>query len=157
MSKNKEGNRSFGLHLSIILRRGQMYLDRELEPLNVRAGQIPILRILGIKDGINQESIRKFLHLDKGTIAKTIKPLIRNGYVTRKTDPRDKRAYQIFLTGKGREILPDVKDALAKWTEVLTTDFTEKEKDMAYDLLWRMSDNARKHLKHYGSEKNETA
>jgi hypothetical protein len=32
MLKNKEEVRSFGIHLSIILRRGQMYLDRELEP-----------------------------------------------------------------------------------------------------------------------------
>jgi DNA-binding MarR family transcriptional regulator len=121
--------------------------------LEVRSGQIPILRLLGIKDGINQESIRKFLHLDKGTIAKTIKPLISKGYVTRKTDPEDKRAYQIFLTGKGREILPDVKDALAKWTYALTSDFTEKEKNTAHDLLWRMSKNAREHLKHCGTEK----
>ena len=153
---NKESKR-FGIHLSIILRRGQRYLDRELKPLDVRAAQIPILRILEIKDGINQESIRKFLHLDKGTIAKTIKPLISKGYVTRKTDPRDKRAYQIFLTRKGREIMPEVKNAVAEWTEVLTADFTEEEKDTTYDLLSRMSKNARRHLKRYGSENNEEA
>ncbi|HKI49478.1 MAG TPA: MarR family transcriptional regulator [Desulfobacteria bacterium] len=157
MSTNKKEVRSFGIHLSIILRRGQMYLDRKLEPLDVRSGQIPILRLLGIKDGINQENIRKFLHLDKGTVAKTIKPLILKGYVTRKTDPRDKRAYQIFLTRKGHEIMPDVNGAIAVWTEALTADFTEKEKDTAHDLLSRMSKNARTHLKHYGSESNGKA
>lgn len=150
----KKESRSFGLHLSIILRRGQMYLDRKLEPFDVRAGQIPILRLLGIKDGINQESIRKFLHLDKGTIAKTIKPLINKGYITRKTDPKDKRAYQIFLTRKGREIMPDVKNAVTRWTDALTADFTEEEKETAYALLSRMSENARKYLKSYVSENN---
>jgi len=109
---------------------------------------------LGIKDGINQESIRKFLHLDKGTIAKAIKPLINKGYITRKTDPKDKRAYQIFLTRKGREIMPDVKNAVTRWTDALTADFTEEEKETAYALLSRMSENAIKYLKSYVSENN---
>jgi len=155
MYKNKKENRSFGLHLSIILRRGQMYLDREMEPFKVRSAHIPILRLLGIKDGINQESIRNFLHLDKGTIAKTIKPLISKGYISRKTDPKDKRAYQIFLTQKGREIMPDVKNAVTRWTDALTTDFTEEEKETAYALLSRMSENARRYLKNYVAENNE--
>ncbi len=140
-------NRRFGLHLSIILRRGQMYLDRQLEPFGVRAGQLPILRILGRKDGISQEGIRKFLHLDKGTIAKTIRPLLNAGYVTRKRDPKDKRAYQIFLTRKGREILPDLKDATTRWTDAITEGLTEEERDTAYALLSKMSENARRFLK----------
>ena len=153
----KNENRSFGLHLSIILRRGQMFLDLELEPLDVRAGQIPILRILGIRDGINQENIRKFLHLDKGTIAKAIKPLIGKGYITKKTDPQDKRAYIVFLTRRGREIMPDIKDALTIWTDALTANFTEEEKNTAYGLLSRMSENARKYLTRQGSRNHEKA
>ena len=152
---HKTQERTFGIHLSIILRRGKMYLDRELEPFDVRSSQIPILRLLGIKDGINQETIRKTLHLDKGTIAKTIKPLIHKGYVTRKTDPKDKRAYEIFLTHKGREIITDVKDAVTRWTDALTADFTEEEKETAYALLSRMSENARKYLKNSVPEKDE--
>jgi len=146
-------NRGFGIHLSIILRRGQMYLDRELAPLEVRAGQIPILRVLGIKDGIDQKSIRKYLHLDKGTVAKTILPLIDKGYVIRKTNPKDKRAYQIFLTRKGHKILPNVKDAVNRWMDALTVGFTEEEKETAYTLLSRMSENAREYLKDYISSR----
>ena len=139
-------NRSLVRHLSIVLRRGQMYLDRELKRFAVRSGQIPILRLLEIRDGINQESIRKYLHMDKGTIAKTIKPLITKGYITRKTNPEDKRAYQIFLTRKGREIMPDVKNAITIWTDALTAGFSEEEKETAYVLLSRMSENAMTYL-----------
>ena len=97
-----EEQMTFGRSLSIISRHGQMYLDRKLKPLHIRAGQIPILRLLGVKDGISQERIGKFFHLDKGTIAKTIRPLISEGYINRKTNPQDRRAYQVFLTRKGR-------------------------------------------------------
>jgi DNA-binding MarR family transcriptional regulator len=151
----KGQDRNFGRYLSIILRYGKIYLDRELESLDVRSGQIPIMRLLGIKDGINQESIRKYLHLDKGTVAKVIKPLINKGYIMRKTDPKDKRAYQIFLTRKGRGIMPDVKDALTRWTDALTADFTQEEEETAHALLSRMSENARRHLKSPGSGNNE--
>ena len=146
-------SKEFGIHLSIILRRGQMYLNREVNHLDVRAGQIPILRVLEIKDGIDQKSIRKYLHLDKGTIAKTIRPLIDKRYVIRKTNPRDKRANQIFLTRKGREIMPEVTDVVNRWMEALTAGFTEEEKEAAYTLVSRMSENARKCLKDQASSR----
>jgi len=149
----KRENKGFGIHLSVILRRGQMYLDRKLESLDIRAGQIPILRVLAIKDGIDQKSIRKYLHLDKGTVAKTIRPLIDKGYIIRKTNPEDKRAYQIFLTPKGHGIMPDVKDAVNGWMDSLTAGFTEEEKETAYALIWRMSENARESLKDYLSSR----
>jgi len=146
---------TFGRSLSIISRHGQMYLDRELKSLRVRSGQIPILRLLGVKDGISQERIGNFFRLDKGTIAKTIRPLINEGYITREKNPQDRRAYQVFLTQKGRNIIPDLKNAVITWTNILTADFTEEEKEMAHNLLSRMSDNAHEYLKNQSSEKDE--
>jgi DNA-binding MarR family transcriptional regulator len=124
-----------------------MYLDRDLKSLHVRSGQIPILRILEIRGGINQESIRRYLHLDKGSIAKNIRPLITEGYITRETDPSDKRSYRIFLTEKGREILPAVGEALEKWNHILTAGFSEEEKAAMAIFLSRMSENVRAHFK----------
>ena len=129
-----------------------MYLDRELEPLHIRSGQILILRLLGVQDGINQESIRKYFHLDKGTIAKTIRPLISEGYITRKTNPEDRRAYQNFLTERGRSVIPGLKKTVRGWIDILTADFTDAEEEMAYDLVSRMSDNAHRYLENYKSQ-----
>ena len=137
-----EEQTTLGRSLSIIWRHGQMYLDRELKPVHVRAGQIPILRLLGVQDGISQERIGKSFHLDKGTIAKAIRPLINAGYVTRKTNPQDRRAYQIFLTRKGRNIIPDLKRTVTGWADILMAGFDDEEKRMAHSLLSRMAENA---------------
>jgi DNA-binding MarR family transcriptional regulator len=145
---------TFGKSLSVILRHGQMYLDRELKPINIRAAQIAILGFLGIKDGVSQERIRRYLHLDKGTIAKSIRPLIKEGYINRVVNPEDRRAYQVFLTQNGRDIIPDLKNAVMTWTDILTADFTEEEKEMAHNLLSRMSDNAHEYLKNQISDKD---
>lgn len=141
-----EDDLTFNRFISIIGRFGQIYFDRELSPLNIGAGQIRILRALAIKDGINQERIRHLFHLDKGTVAKAIKPLIREGYITREKRPEDKRAYQIFLTDRGRSVMPTLKKTVYRWTDILTAGFTEEEKQSVNDLLFRMSENARNHV-----------
>lgn len=132
--------------ISLIGRCAQIYFDRELSRINIRSGQIRILRALEMKEGINQEYIRLLSHLDKATIAKTIKPLVREGYIERTRDPHDKRSYQISLTDKGREIMPMLKQTIRAWADILTAGFTEEEKRSVDNLLARMSENARHHL-----------
>lgn len=132
--------------ISFLGRCSQMYFDRDLSPINIRAGQIRILRALDVKNGINQEHIRHRSHLDKATIAKAIKPLVREGYIQRTKNPDDRRSYRISLTNKGREIMPVLKQAIRTWTDILTAGFTDEEKRIFDDLLKRMSENARHHL-----------
>lgn len=139
-------NSTFNRFISIISRCGQIYFDRELSPMNIGSGQIRILRALNKQDGINQERIRYLFHLDKGTVAKAVKPLIREGYITRKKDPDDKRAYKISLTDKGRDIIPKLNAVVHGWAEILTEGFSETEKQMVDDLLARMSEKARNQL-----------
>ena len=142
----KDHELTFNRFISIISRCSQVYFDRELNPIKIGSGQIRILRVLGIEDGISQEQIRLLFHLDKGTVAKAIKPLIREGYVRREINPEDKRAYRIFLTEKARDIMPALVQTISSWTDILTSGFTPEEKKSIEDLLSRMSENARSHL-----------
>jgi DNA-binding MarR family transcriptional regulator len=137
--------------ISFIGRCSQMYFDRKLSQTHIRSGQMRILRALEIRDGINQEHIRLLSHLDRATIAKTIKPLVREGYIQRTKNPDDKRAYQISLTDKGRELMPMLEQTIRAWTDILTAGFTDEEKRSLDDLLARMSENARHHLFDQGS------
>lgn len=142
---------TFSRFISTISRCGQIYFDRKLRPANIGAGQVRILRTLAVQDGISQERIRALFHLDKGTVAKTIKPLLREGYVQREKNPEDQRAYRIFLTEKGRGILPMLKETIRQWSDILTAGFSAEEKRAANDLLLRMSENARNHLRNKAS------
>ena len=142
---------SLNRSISLIGRGSQLYFDRELSPINIRSGQIRILIALDMQDGINQEYIRLRFHLDKATIAKTIKPLVREGYIERTRDPDDKRSYKISLTDKGREIMPVLEQTIRGWADILTAGFTGKEKKLMDDLLARMSANAIHQLFERGS------
>lgn len=139
-------NRSIGRYISIIFRSTRVYLDRELRKYNIRAGQVPILRILDMKDGIRQEDICRFFKTDRSTTTKTIKPLIKNRYIVRKTDEEDRRAYNIHLTKKGRELIPALNKILTKWTSIITEGLSEDEKTQLLNLLETLSQNANKNF-----------
>lgn len=60
------------------------------------------------------------------------------GYVTCQQDVKAKRAYEIFLTEKGRQLEPKMRLILDEWTHIVTKDFTCEEEEVAYQLLQRM-------------------
>ncbi len=119
-----------------------MYLDHNLTHLNIRSGQVPILRILKSKEGLSQNVLCGYLHVDRGTIAKTIKPLIREGYIKRIINPDDRRAYKIYLTGKGKSVLRELNAIIDSWLYEIAGGLTDFEKEMLQNILSRVSGNA---------------
>jgi DNA-binding MarR family transcriptional regulator len=135
-----------GKWISILYRYGQVYLSRELEPLNMGAGQHPILKVLFNKDGVHQENIVHSTCMDKSTVAKSVKKLMEQGYIIKKDCPEDRRACRIFLTSKAHEIEKDLARISLRWTDIVTADFPEEDKELCFGLLQRMAYNAEKFL-----------
>ena len=79
--------------------------------------------------------------VNKATTARAIDKLVKEGYVIRKKDPTDKRAYKIYLTDKGKKIEPEIKKILQQLTITLSSDFSEDEKKSIFVLLEKMSQN----------------
>lgn len=84
------------------------------------------------------------LFIDKGTTAKALKKLEDEGLVKRSVDENDKRAYRVYLTADGKDIIKDIRNVLLDWNDILTSDFTEEEKKIALNLLQRMVENKKK-------------
>ena len=55
-------------------------------------------------DGISQNELTVGLNLAKSTVSRLISKIERRGWVVRQPNEQDRRAYQLFLTAKGREI-----------------------------------------------------
>jgi len=135
---------SIGRYISILHRYGQIYLDKELKKYNIGSGQFYILKVLYYYDGINQEEIGRFLRQDKSTTAKNIRKLVEEGFVLRKVDKSDRRAYRIFLTKNAQKIKPLILKILRRWTDILSTGFSKEEKKNSLVQLSRMVENAEK-------------
>ena len=82
------------------------YLNYELSASGVglQHPQFTIMMVLGTKDGISQAEVTKIVDRDKASVSRNIKYLERIGYIEK--EARDGRTNLIFLTEKGKSILP---------------------------------------------------
>jgi DNA-binding MarR family transcriptional regulator len=135
-------HRSVGRIISCIHRFTHIHLNNTLEPLKIGIGQLHFLMKLYNNDGINQETLAHCLKTDKATSARAINKLEKEGYVTRKKDETDKRAYKIYLTKKARDLQSKIRRITREWTNTLLTDFSEEEKDLLFFFLDRIAHNA---------------
>ncbi|MCY6369975.1 MarR family winged helix-turn-helix transcriptional regulator [Clostridium ganghwense] len=140
-------NKSIGRWVSMLYRYQQCYIGKQLKEYNIGGGQYSFLLALFKKDGISQEEISKILYMDKGTTARAIAKLEKEGYVVRKQDEEDKRAYKIYLTEKALEFKPKLFKILRRWTDIISTDFDVEEKEVVMNLLEKMAENAALHIK----------
>jgi DNA-binding MarR family transcriptional regulator len=134
---------SIGRYFSMLHRYAKVYIDKKVEPFNIGSGQFIYLIYLYKNPGIRQEDLAKHFRVDKGTAARAVKKLENEGYVERKTDPEDQRAYQLFITEKGKEIRDKVIEILQQWSDILWLDFTPEEKKQMFGFVERMAENAK--------------
>jgi len=133
---------SIGRYLSCLYRHTRMYLDRQLRDYGLGYGSLSFLMTLFRNDGIHQEELSRILNIDKATTARAIKRLMSLGYVIRKQDPKDRRAYRLHLTEKGLSLKPILARTSAKWSQILTAEFAPEERTRVLELLKKMSHNS---------------
>lgn len=134
-----EGEHTIGRWLSILYRYGQSYVGKKLSAYNIGSGQYILMMVLYRNGGISQEELSTYLKVDKGSIAKSVKKLQQEGYLERKIDQKDKRAYQLFLTPKALEIIPKVNEVIKDWENIMVSELSDSEKLMAEQLLYKMA------------------
>lgn len=124
-----------------IFRTTQVYLDKVLKKYELSSGSYPYLLVLNENEGISQNKISKELGFDKAMSARTITKLIKLGYLDRKEDEADSRAYKLYLTEKAKIIIPNVLKEIHKLVGLITKDLSEKEKVITIDSLNKILNN----------------
>ncbi|BBE30710.1 MarR family transcriptional regulator [Tepiditoga spiralis] len=135
-------NESFGKTISHISKKMYMYLNKNLEKYSISKGQIHFLMLLYRKgNGLTQEQISKFLDIDKANTTRALKKLIENGYVEKKRDEKDKRIFRVYLTDKGLNLKPKIKEILNELDQKLTFGITQKEIEQVLSTLEKVDKN----------------
>ena len=127
-----------------IFRTTQVYLDKVLKEYELSSGSYTYLFMLKENEGISQNKISEELSCDKSMSARTITKLIKLGYINRKEDKADSRAYKLYLTEKAKAIIPKVLEEIHKLVYLITEDLNEEEKIITIDSLNKVLNNMRK-------------
>lgn len=134
-------NRRTGKLISILYRKGQIYIDHALKDDCITASEVPVLFSLYEQDGITQEELVLLIGLDKSAVTRILQSLIGKNYVIKEKDKKDLRCNRIYLTPNAFAIQDKVYGVLDDWNSIVMQDFNDAERNQAYDLIKRMVNN----------------
>ena len=131
--------REFGRTLTFLYRSRAKFMGERLRDYGFSGAMYMILLHVDRHPGASQDSIANHMYLDKWNVARRTKKLEELGYLTRRTDPADRRQNNLFLTEKGRELVPVIRSYLAQWGRTITEDLTSQECATLLELLTKMT------------------
>jgi len=133
-----------GRNLSAIVRLTHSHLNRDLEKLGFSSGQFPFFMALIKHEGERQEDINEYLCMDKATTARAFKKLVDLGLVKRMACSKDHRCFRLYLTERGRELVPEIMKILRSWNDTMFDGFSDDEREVFGKQMSRMFDNVKK-------------
>jgi len=143
---NSEQNTSVISKISCLFRTMNSMMKKELQKYDIGRGQFHFLMyLLKNGDGISQEELNEHLNFDKATTARSIKKLIKNGYLIKKIDDNDHRINRIFLTNKAYQIYNEMVMMNDYWERIITDNLSVEEKEMFHNILDKMLTNILKY------------
>ena len=107
----------------------------------VKPGTGGIFLAIARSEGCNVTHLSEVFRLPKATITGLFRGLESDGLVRREKDPNDARAFQLFLTHEGKELLPSMIQRHHKVLENLHEGLNEDEVETLKELLSRVLDN----------------
>ena len=126
-----------------ISRAARRAFDERTQPIGLHRTQWRVLAQL-IKDpSLNQSDVARQLELESATVGLAVSALCDQGYIIRRRDLSDGRAWQLELTKKVEDILPELRRAADATHEKLWAGVSPAQKRSLTDVLAIMSANAR--------------
>ncbi|MEM6915197.1 MAG: MarR family transcriptional regulator [Verrucomicrobiota bacterium] len=110
----------------------------------VKPGTGGVFLAIAKTEGCQVKSLSEQFRLPKATITGLLKTLEEDDLVRREKDPDDARAFRLFLTAKGRELLPSMIDRHHRVLAALHEGLEEDEAEALKRMLSRVLDNIAK-------------
>lgn len=137
---------------SKIFRNTQTYLDRILKKYDLGSGTFRYLFFVEKNEGISQNKLGRAIGNDKAMSARSINKLVELGYVRREGDERNAKAYKLYLTAKGWEVIPKLHEEIRILENKLFAGLTEDEETAVMRSLEQILKNALKVTEKGGTE-----
>ena len=109
-----------------------------------------IIVILSIKEGVTQKQIADMAFVEAPTLVPVIDKMETEGYVTRESDPKDRRNNLIFMTKKSKEIVDPIIDCILEIRNMGLDKISNKDMETAKKVLSQIMANTEKFIKQKG-------
>ena len=100
-----------------------------------------ILFQLSINEKMTMGELSERINRDKSTTTVLVRKLEKDGFITGKPDPVDKRSRIIFLTEKGKQFNTTAMELSKELQETFYKGFSEEEKENFFQSLLKIKQN----------------
>lgn len=103
------------------------------------SGQPKVLEYLAEHDGAMQKDIAAACKIEPATMTSLLYGMEKKGLITRSAP--DRRSLSVYLTEKGKALVPLIEQEFARIESVATNGFSDDERELLISLLSRMREN----------------
>ena len=132
---------SIAFLISDVSRLMRRRFDERARLIGVTRTQWRVLKFLQRGEGINQGGLADLLEVEPISLCRMIDRLEDGGLVERRRDPKDRRAWQIFLTDRSRPLLRDLATISEELLGTALAGISERDHDAAVAVLERIYSN----------------
>lgn len=106
-----------------------------MDKFDMTPPQFATLAFLWRTDGMNLKELGALMSVDRTTIGEIINRLEKLGYIIKEDDPEDRRSSILYVSDRGRNIQPEVLEALNDVKLGLDRRLSQQEQDQLLELL----------------------
>ena len=134
-------NRSLGFLLHDVSRLLRRHFDERARSLGLTRAQWRVLAELRRRGGINQSALADILEVKNITLGRHIHKLEEAGWVERRRNPADRRAWRLSLADKAQPILDRMRDLSAEVREEAQAGLSPDERERLIEALVVIKNN----------------
>jgi DNA-binding MarR family transcriptional regulator len=132
---------SFGYLLNDVTLLFRKHFDRRAVKFGLTRAQWRATKMLYHREGLRQTELAESLDMEPIAVGRVIDRLQAAGFVERRPDPRDRRAWRLYITEQARVIVGDMELIARDVRKDATLGIEYDELRQALDVLNRIKEN----------------
>ena len=138
---------SLGLTIKNASKSLERALDVELRgQYGLSGGQWKVILSLSIQNGLSQKDLAEKIFVDSTTLVPIIDAMEKKGLVERRTDPKDRRNNNVFLTAKSEPFVDPIVEIILRMRKIFFKNISENDLESTKNTLKKITVNADSYL-----------
>ena len=133
--------RHFGFLVKDVSRLWVRYFEQRAAQLGMSLSQCKVLVFLSRNEGTTQAKLAELSDTDPMTLVRTLDRMERDGWIERRPDPADRRAYRLHLKPASEPVLEEIQRIGDKVRNEALVGISADEREQMMKLLERVHGN----------------
>jgi DNA-binding MarR family transcriptional regulator len=133
--------RSLGFLLADVSRLIRRRFDARAREIGLTRAQWRVLTQLRRREGINQTALAEIIEIEPISLGRHIDRLVEKNFVERRPDPRDRRAWRLYLTPEAQPVMDRLRVLSNANRKEVLQDIPIEESEALIETLLKIKSN----------------